>query len=137
MTYEVLQRIAAGERAFGRRNAHDEHEGRAFDALVDHLLALEAGGLITLQPRAPLPNRVTRHGRHIRTGLCALTERGERALAHWRTRPADPSAYVCPDARPAAAASLHSGPRVVLPGRSEPAATSARTTRPRRGPALR
>ena len=99
MTYEVLQRIAAGERAFGRRDAHDEHDGRAFDALVDHLMALEAGGLITLQPRTPMPNRVTRHGRHIRSGLCALTEHGEQALAHWRTRPADPSLYSRPASR--------------------------------------
>jgi hypothetical protein len=85
VNYELLQRIADGERTFARRDLHDEVEGRTFDRAVEDLMDLQARLLISMWPNVPHLNRQTRHGTYSHTGVCELTDTGRRALsAHSR-----------------------------------------------------
>ena len=81
MNYELLQRIADGERTFVRRDLDDAAEGRAFDRLVEDLMDLQARNLISMRPNVPPLNRRTWHGTYAAAGECDLTETGRRALA--------------------------------------------------------
>ena len=81
MNYQLLQRIADGERTFARRDLNDEAEGRVFDRLVMDLMDLQARNLIGMWPNVPQLNRQTWHGTYAATGECDLTETGRRALA--------------------------------------------------------
>ena len=81
VNYDLLQRIADGERTFERRDLHDEAEGRAFDRLVEDLMDLRARLLISMSPNVPQLNRQTWQGTYFKTGACDLTDTGRRTLA--------------------------------------------------------
>jgi hypothetical protein len=73
---ELLRRIAAGERAYGRENVGDPEDARRFDELVQELQELQSRGWIELHLN---PNFMSSKGRWY-AAAAIITRAGRDAL---------------------------------------------------------
>jgi hypothetical protein len=87
----LIERVAAGETIF-RPDARDDAAGERFDMLVEHLLAMQQRGLVTLATPVAELRRPGRRYAAVRD--VALTPEGARIASHargdHRARPASP-----------------------------------------------
>ena len=78
--YELLKRIAGGERMFRQKDGqnYDDFEGE-----VLRLIRLRDRGLITMKPN-PVRSSQTKRSEYLQAGICELTADGRDALEGYR-----------------------------------------------------